>query len=88
MEVEIFKVLNHRESKNVYIFDVKLYMCDEDGNKRVVAEGKASVNIKNGKGQCSVFGGHYNPSKKKIEQVVTVCLQRAKRLSEEVFSEE
>lgn len=88
MDVEIFKVLNHRESKNVYIFDVKLYMCDDNGNKRVVAEGKASANIKTGKGQCSVFGENYNPSKRKIEQVVIVCLQRAKRLSEEIFDEE
>lgn len=88
MTVEIFKVLNHRESKNVYIFDVKLYTKDENGHRHVLSEGKTSVNISNGKGQCSVFGESYTPSKEEIEQVVTVCLKRARRLSEEVFYKE
>ena len=88
MAVEIFKVLHHRESKNVYIFDVKLYTKDENEHRHVLAEGKASVNIRNSKGQCSVFGEDYKPTKEEIDQVVTVCVQRAKRLSEEVFYKE
>ena len=88
MKVEIFKVLNHRETKNVYIIDVKLYTKDENGHRHVLAEGKASANVKTSKGQCSVFGKDYTPSKEVIDQIVIVCVQRAKRLREEVFDKE
>lgn len=88
MQPEIFKVLHHRETKNVYIFDVKLYQKDEDGKRHVLAEGRASANIKTGVGQCSVFGESYVPPKEVIDKVVSTCVQRGKSLSRSVFDKE
>lgn len=88
MKYQIFKVLHHRESKNVYIFDVKLYEVDEEGHKTVVAEGRASANIKENAGQCSLFGENYNGSKNDTDEVVMTCLRRAKKLQEKVFKKE
>ncbi len=88
MSIKIFKVLHHRESKNVYVFDVKLYTRNSDGSRHVVAEGRASVNIEKKHGQCSVFGENYTPTKEEINQIVTVCLQRAESLKKEVFGKE
>lgn len=87
MAVEIFKVLNHRESKNVYIFDIKLYTKIDDGHRKVLAEGKATVNKNTGKGQCSVFGESYTPSNEDISKVIAVCVQRARSLNSNVFDE-
>ncbi len=83
---KLFKVLHHRESKNVYIFDVKLYR-EADGHKYTIAEGKTSVNIKNGNGHCTVFGD-YTPSDSELHFVVVECAKKARRLKEEVFGQE
>lgn len=83
---KLFKVLNHRESKNVYIFDVKLYR-EVDGHRYTIAEGRTSVNISTGKGHCTVFGD-YTPSDSELHFVVAECLKKARRLKKEVFEQE
>ena len=87
MKYKLFKVLNHRESKNVYIFDVKLYEEDKNGHKTVVAEGKASANVETKAGQCSVFGD-YDLNESEIREIVTICVRRAQSLKEKVFAKE
>ena len=83
---KLFKVLNHRESKKVYIFDVKLYR-EAEGHRYTIAEGRTSVNISTGKGHCTVFGD-YTPSDSELHFVVAECLKKARRLKEEVFEQE
>ena len=88
MNFKLFKVLNHRETKNVYIFDIKLYTENCIGYKDVIAEGRVSVNIKTGNGQCSVFAFNTKLKDEDIDEIVKSCLQRARSLQERVFKEE
>ena len=85
-DFKLFKVLHHRESRNVYVFDVKLYR-EVDGHRYTIAEGRTSVNIKNSRGHCTVFGD-YTPSDSELHFVVAECLKKARRLKEEVFEQE